>query len=327
MSGTAWTVPHNWGTAEPIYSAFLNQTVQDAHHLKQTNDVQGTASGTAVVGQIVVQTGTAGRLAQTTAAGQAGPAYAVLEPLNGGTAAYVRLQGSVDVYAGATVTPGQFLQASASSGTVQPTADYTSAVAVALGSAGPGTLVAAQLLAWPSGRLAGTPAFTLGTANSPGTAGQFVRTDATLALSGSVAVTNIPVLTKVYSSVGSTSNPTTTSATLVNLDGNGAGTVLRVDGTCAPDSSGTLLCWVQGAFQNANTFTMGLGLNFNGAGGVTYGQAHAPFAGGQANIAAPHTFVGTAGSAFSVVAMWNTSGGTATAVNTARNLVVMEVIR
>lgn len=118
------------------------------------------------------------------------------------------------------------------------------------------------------------------------------------------------------SAVGSTSNPTTTSGTYVDM------TDMSVTLTT---TGGDLVVWFSGTIQNS---TSGQGvkvaLSLDGAAEVGAGTFVTAAASQQAVIALVHRFAAPSAASHTVKVRWFVSGGTGTAVGIDRELIVQE---
>ncbi len=140
-----------------------------------------------------------------------------------------------------------------------------------------------------------------------------------LAQSISTADLALNSITQRTSAVGSSSSPTTTSGTYVDM------TDMSVTLTT---TGGDLLVWFAGTIQNS---TSGQGvkaaLSLDGAAEVNGATFVTAAANQQASLALVHRFAAPSSASHTVKVRWFVSGGTGTAVGTDRSVVMQEVKR
>ena len=165
-----------------------------------------------------------------------------------------------------------------------------------------------------------------GLALAAGAIGTGIITSAMIA-DGTIATADLAAnsVTQAGFSQGLTANPTTTSTSPVDLDGNGTGNVLRVDLTT---KGGDLLCWLEGNFSIA---VLGgvvyLYLSLDGAAEVATQYIQEYVAGYAFQITTHWRFTGVSAGAHYVKARWAVNGNTGTALQTYRQLLVLERIK
>lgn len=126
-------------------------------------------------------------------------------------------------------------------------------------------------------------------------------------------------------SIGSTSDATTPSPSYVDLDGNGTGTVLRVDTTT---NGGNLVCTFDGNFSNTDVGgAVQVGLSLDGAAVAAERAISCAVANQGETIFLQHTFTGVSAGAHYVKVQWKVVTGTGKAISTRRTLRVAEGLR
>jgi hypothetical protein len=158
----------------------------------------------------------------------------------------------------------------------------------------------------------------LGTGASTPAANTVLRgTGAGTTAYGQVATGDVAAnaVTQLGAATGSTSGPTTTSASYADL-ANMSVTLTAV--------GGDLVCHFSGSFFNTNAFNADIGLSLDGAAEVAV-RTVSLAAGSLASVVAiTYVFAGVSAASHTVKVRWKTGGGTLTALGTQRDLTVWE---